>query len=300
MSTKIEWAADTINCLTGCSMVSHGCSHCYSQRLTATRLSHQPKYAGLTDDRKRFTGEVRFHHDELDKLLRMRNGRLFFVNSMSDTFHEAVKDEWLNRMFATFALTPQHRYMLLTKRSQRMLGYSECREEMANEGEGIWPLPNVALGVSCETQQYVNRIDDLCATPAALRYVSVEPMLGPINLWEMGYSTIGTPTEAKFPDVDQIIIGCESHGTRLGRLSVDGKASVDDWRGWATYLAEQCRAAGVRLFVKQIPSIGGDLLHSRTVLADPDHPELRNWPQALRCWKMLPWDDVVAETTVGE
>lgn len=294
MSTKIEWSESTISFLTGCRHVSEGCRACYAAQLTATRLAHTEKYAGLAhmkQGRGVFTGEVKFWPDQLDKLLRMRKGRLFFVNSMSDTFHEAVQDEWLDRMFATFAATPQHRYMLLTKRSQRMVGYSECREEMANEGSGIWPLPNVACGVSCETQDYISRIDDLCDTPAALRYVSVEPMLGPINLWEMGYSTIGTPTEAKFPDVDQIIIGCESHGPHLGRLSVDGKATPDTWLGWATDLADQCHASGVRLFVKQIPSPDGQLLHSRTVLDHPDHPELRHWPQALRSWQMLPWED---------
>jgi len=273
--SAIEWTSKTINFVTGCQRQDACCENCYAERLTATRLSQNPKYAGLTDDKGRFTGQVRYHHEVLDGLLRKKKAELYFVNSMSDTFHKDVKDEWLDRAFATFFLTPQHRYLLLTKRADRMREYmttdpwgvSEAREwsEMANyvydrqirpldgalflSGEAGPNLPNVALGVSCGLQESVHRIDDLCATPAAYRFVSVEPMLGPVHFepamqWECeecgkvtvapflppvrdsrvkvpgvypqcgrcGKYSRGMDNDAWSPAISQVIIGTESHG----------------------------------------------------------------------------------------
>lgn len=358
--TAIEWTDTTWNPIAGCSKVSPGCKHCFAIR-QATRMAGNPnpKIAGKyapTVAGGNWTGTITVDDAALLKPLRWRTPRTVFVNSMSDLFHEHVADETIDRVLAIMAMTPQHRYQMLTKRSDRMAQYIECvadrgpdeviydgmlmatgDDELACAAANIinglswprgvpdpnhpldgtairWPLPNVALGVSVETREYIGRIADLCATPAALRFVSCEPLLAPLQVeydlacWAQcqkcggsgslpvhGGGVIcdacdGITTVAAYPKVDQLIIGCESHGPKLGRLSVDGTATPKTWLGWAEREASNATAVGVRVFVKQIPGPDGQLLHSRTVLDNPDHPELRHWPQALRSWQMLPWE----------
>ncbi len=198
--TSIEWTDATWNPIVGCSVVSPGCTNCYAMRLAGTRLKHLPSRAGLTRDTKAgpvWTGETRFDEKALTQPLRWRSPRRIFVNSMSDLFHESVADEWIDKIFAVMALCPQHTFQLLTKRPARMRSYLRAnpgiriRSEMPRLVGPIqviemdWPLPNVWLGVTTEDQPRADeRIPILLDTPAAVRFVSIEPMLGAMNIGE--------------------------------------------------------------------------------------------------------------------
>jgi protein gp37 len=201
--TGIEWTDATWNPVTGCTKVSQGCKHCYAERGWA-RLQHLPAYQG-----REFT-DVATHFSRLNQPLRWRSPRRIFVNSMSDLFHEAVHTEFIDGVFAVMAMAPQHVFQVLTKRPDRMREYlsrrlvtdgiefemigmlfdKRCR---GKEPESlILPLPNVWLGVSVENQTTADeRIPLLLDTPAAVRWISAEPMLGPISLEWLGHDGDG-------------------------------------------------------------------------------------------------------------
>mgnify|MGYP001113377443 CR=1 FL=1 len=204
-NTKIEWADATLNYVNGCSVLSPGCTNCYAMKLAGTRLRNHPSRIGLTQDTKAgpvWTGEVRAHEPALLQALSWKRPRRIFWNAHGDLFHDAVPDEWIDRLFAVCALTPQHTHMILTKRSARMREYCVSRftteagsdalceaieeiDEFRHDAGGEWdaPLPNVWLGVSVEDQARADeRIPDLLATPAAVRFISAEPLLGPLIL----------------------------------------------------------------------------------------------------------------------
>jgi protein gp37 len=231
--TGIQWCDATWNPVVGCSIVSPGCTNCYAMGMAARieRMNvgrHAPHarrpedippsiYDGLTKQSKVsavWTGDVRLARDETLTLpLRWKRPRRIFVNSMGDLFHESVPDAWIDRVFAVMALSPQHTFLVLTKRSKRMREYMipaletrvggeafdlTCRSLATNPkskvGDGVkltgdiahlkvWPLPNVWLGVSAEDQTRADeRIPDLLATPAAVRFVSAEPLLSALDL----------------------------------------------------------------------------------------------------------------------
>lgn len=197
-NSKIEWTDATANYVNGCSVLSPGCTNCYAMRLAGTRMKHHPSRAGLTRATKAgpvWTGEVRANEKVLREVLGWKRPRAIFWNAHGDLFHENVPDEWIDRQFAVMALTPQHRHMVLTKRPARM------REYLTAPGRGDhvharmmfmfaladtqwqWPLPNVWLGVSVEDQARADeRIPELLACPAAMRFISAEPLLGPVDL----------------------------------------------------------------------------------------------------------------------
>jgi protein gp37 len=198
--TKIEWTDATWNPVTGCSVVSPGCTNCYAMKLAGTRLQHHPSRAGLTRDSKAgpaWTGEVRFNEGWLTQPLRWKRPRRIFVCAHGDLFHEDVPDAWIDRVFAVITLAPQHTFQVLTKRAARMRAYLTDLKAgaplMVPFGDGtltqhpfnseLKPPHNVWLGVSAEDQARADeRIPDLLATPAAVRFVSAEPLLGPIDL----------------------------------------------------------------------------------------------------------------------
>ncbi len=215
----IEWTDATWQPITGCSVVSPGCTNCYAMKLAGTRLKHHPSRKGLTRDSKAgpvWTGEVRLNEQWLDQPLRWKRPRKIFVCAHGDLFAENVPDAWIDRVFAVMALAPQHTFQVLTKRASRMERYvsapatqgriydlvlseevqvvliaDPALEAYAPPGPrvhlGTWPLPNVWLGVSAEDQTRADeRIPDLLATPAAVRFVSAEPLIGPINLERIG------------------------------------------------------------------------------------------------------------------
>ena len=190
--TQIEWTDATWNPVTGCTKVSQGCKHCYAERVFPRAYGKERKFT-----------DVQCHPERLDQPLRWKKPRRIFVNSMSDLFHESVPDEFIDRIFAVMALAPRHSFQILTKRPHRMLDYLKPTTQLRcmvlgrawemlgrlpkykHSGimERLFPLSNVHLGVSCEDQATADeRIPLLLKTPAAVRFISAEPLLGSLDL----------------------------------------------------------------------------------------------------------------------
>jgi protein gp37 len=194
----IEWTDATWNPVVGCRVLSPGCTNCYAMAMAARieRMNPASHYARLTQPSKAgpvWTGGVAMAPDNiLTQPLRWR-GRRIFVNSMGDLFHESVPDAWIDQVFAVMALAPQHTFQVLTKRAARMREYIsriDCAQRVADtfslqdvaRRNFAWPLPNVWLGVSVEDQTRAEqRVWHLLRTPAAIRFVSAEPLLGAID-----------------------------------------------------------------------------------------------------------------------
>jgi len=316
--TGIEWTDATWNPFAGCSIVSPGCTNCYAMTMAARieRMGTAPHYAGLTQPSKAgpvWSGKLALAGErQMTQPLRWTSPRKIFVNSMSDLFHEAAPDDWIDRVFAIMALCPQHTFQILTKRPERMRAYIKGKkfavpilgalplervhlEAAAHmEGDGgiwdilkeagnvyslycsvPWPLPNVWLGVSTERQQEAEeRIPILLDTPAAVRFISAEPLLGPLDLsalplagantgigqrkpvgdftlgewdaFEQGDLTLQPTTDAlrpltdEIPRIDWVIVGGES-GPKARPMHPD----------WVRSLRDQCTTAGVPFFFKQ-------------------------------------------------
>lgn len=218
MTTAIEWTDETWNPTTGCDRISPGCDNCYALTL-AKRLKGMgsAKYQNDGDERTSGPGfKLTMHDDTLTAPLRWRKPRKVFVNSMSDLFHQDVTDEFIAKVFAVMASTPQHTYQVLTKRPQRMaallgtskfwgdVGYQGGRMSLATgidrwviRRDGAAHLRNVWLGTSIETDRYAFRADHLRSTPAAVRFVSAEPLLGPLPSLDL-------------TGIDWLIVGGES------------------------------------------------------------------------------------------
>ncbi|HRE01603.1 MAG TPA: DUF5131 family protein, partial [Ilumatobacteraceae bacterium] len=174
MSTQIEWTDETWNPVVGCSELSPGCDHCYAVGVAHREM--QPAHVGLTIGRK-WTGEVRCLPDRLDTPLRWRKPRKVFVNSMSDLFHPSVPAEFIRSLFETMAACPQHTFQVLTKRPQRL---PQMFRNLDGRTEPLPTLPNVWIGTSIETDRYAFRANALRATSAVVRFLSLEPLLGPL------------------------------------------------------------------------------------------------------------------------
>lgn len=197
--SNIEWTDTTWNPTTGCTKVSPGCAHCYAETLTA-RYAGRPGWPAEFKPWVPGNDTVVLHPDRLEEPFKWRTPRRVFVNSMSDLFHEEIPDEFIDKVFAVMALTPQHTYQVLTKRPERMRAYLRSHDvglRWANAADpranGIGPgtavewtrngLPAVWLGVTVENQRWADeRIPILLDTPAAVRFVSAEPLLGPVDL----------------------------------------------------------------------------------------------------------------------
>jgi protein gp37 len=203
--SKIQWTEETWNPVVGCTPVSPGCLNCYAATL-APRLAAmgQPQYAGLTvrmtdtrgDTRAVFNGTVRCVDEALDKPLRRKKPTMYFVCSMGDLFHKAVPFEFIDRVFAVMALCPQHTFQVLTKRPERMAEYLNQPASLAfrrvcaaisdmgyRPTTGTWPLAHVWLGTSAEDQTRLDeRVPHLLRCPAAVRFLSCEPLLGALEL----------------------------------------------------------------------------------------------------------------------
>ncbi len=208
--TKIEWTDATWNPITGCSVVSPGCTNCYAMKLAGGRLRNHPTRKGLTNPSKAgpvWNGQVRLNETALDQPLRWKKPRMIFVCAHGDLFHENVQDDWIDQVFAVMALAPQHTFQVLTKRPERMREYlvnasaPHRQQEFAVVGRKLRMRlmqisdlrrritslpPNVWLGVSVEDQPRAEeRIPALFSTPAAVRFISAEPLLGPIDLHDL-------------------------------------------------------------------------------------------------------------------
>ena len=319
--THIEWTDATWNPITGCSIVSPGCTNCYAMRLAGTRLKYIPSRNGLTVDSKAgpvWNGEVRLNEQWLDQPLRWKRPRRIFVCAHGDLFAENVPDEWIDKVFAVMALAPQHTFQVLTKRAARMRQYinsNETRLRVLGDGVAdafdaagipwngnwgdrhsqaiasatIWPLPNVWLGVSAEDQTRADeRVPELLATPAAIRFVSAEPLLAPIQFDDFcnGHKFIDAlrgnwwhddpdgpnPISRGHEKIDWIIVGGES-----------GPGARPMHPDWARSIRDQCAGARTAFFFKQwgayLPggqmmadgrlwsSAGGNNLHASKTLA---------------------------------
>jgi len=269
--TKIEWANVVWNPTRGCSKVSEGCRNCFAMK-QAHRFSGPGKpYEGLTKLVKgkgpQWTGEVRCVPEMLEKPLRWRKPRRIFVNSMSDLFHPEVPFGFVDSVFAVMALCPQHSFQLLTKRPERMREYFSdpdrgpliCDEvEETKEwkkrtalpvGDLKLPLRNVWLGTSVEDQATADeRIPHLLQTPAAVRWLSLEPLLAPVDVtggpwWDWRYSyaywKVAFPNAG--PPIGWIVVGSES-GPRRRDCDLE----------WVRSIRDQCQKAGVPFFLKQL------------------------------------------------
>jgi len=218
MPTKIEWVTnpdgtkgETWNCVVGCTPTSEGCAFCYARRMTKRlQAMGQKKYAAGFD-------RVVCHEDMLNIPLRWKKPRRIFVNSMSDTFHEEVPLAFLREMFSTMNLANWHTFQVLTKRSERMLELS-WRLEMT---------PNIWMGVSVEGENYLYRIDGLRDTQAAIKFLSFEPLLGPID-------------NLNLDGIDWAIVGCES-----------GPGARPMQEDWVRSIRDQCVGQNVAFFYKQ-------------------------------------------------
>lgn len=311
--SKIQWTDETWNPTVGCTRVSPGCEHCYAERVAHRGM--QEAHRGLTTERGRWNGSVKLLPDRLEQPLHWRKPRRVFVDSMSDLFHEDVQDSFIDRVFAVMAMTPLHAYQILTKRPERMREYligcsadriinaavrqhdaslprsSRVSEAVWELGEE-WPLSNVQLGVSAEDQARLDeRVPHLLATPAAVRFLSLEPLLGPVD-----------PTR-----VDAAAFDAESSGIALDALR-GGRLSATPWHinwvivggesgpgarpcdvDWIRSIVRQCRAAGVPCFVKQLGSYAIlDPRYDRRLpgwtrkLRDPKGGDWNEWPEDLR------------------
>ena len=272
--TKIEWTDATLNVVNGCSVFSPGCANCYAMRAGGRNLPGHPS-TGLTMPSKSghvWTGEVRFNARALVLPLHWRRPRTIFWNAHGDLFHNDVPDAWIDRCFAVMALTPHHTHQVLTKRSARMQSYcanpwtpqriarvildeahawgvsgaaqlvplgDRAREE--DPSFVRWPLSNVWMGVSVEDQKRADeRIPDLLATPAAVRFLSCEPLLGPVNIMDAMWAGQGNPLDDLASTIEWVIVGGES-----------GPGSRPMHPDWARGLRDQCATADVPFLMKQ-------------------------------------------------
>lgn len=175
ISSNIEWTEATWNPISGCTVLSPGCTNCYAMRM-AKRLEAmgQEKYKGTTrvsGGRPKWTGKLKIDHSSLELPMRWKRGRRIFVNSMSDLFHDAVPLDFIQRVFDVMSRTPHHTYQVLTKRAER-LSELDCKLQWA---------PNIWMGVSVESEDYWWRVDHLRRVGAHVRFVSLEPLLGPLT-----------------------------------------------------------------------------------------------------------------------
>ena len=208
--TKIEWTEYTWNPVTGCTKISAGCTNCYAERM-AKRL----KAMGLERYRNGF--RVTLHLDLLDKPLDWSAPRVLFVNSMSDLFHEQVPLEFIEKIFSIMNRCPQHTFQVLTKRSERLLELSTHLRWSHN----IW------IGVTVENHDYAFRISNLAQVPARTKFISFEPLIGPIN-------------DIDLTEIDWVIVGGES-GPYSRRMKKE----------WVIDIRDRCTAAGIPYFFKQ-------------------------------------------------
>lgn len=234
MTTKIEWTDETWNPVTGCTPISPGCVNCYTKRM-ARRLAGRH---GYPEAPRHF--DVTFHPNRLDQPLRWKKPRRIFVCSMSDLFHEDVPEDFITKVFARMIALTEHTFQVLTKRPDRMLDY------IVRRVPGIGQWSNVWLGVTICNSDELWKAGVLSQTPAAVRYVSIEPMLEEIDLSDAlnGYPEQCGPDdwdwEQTAPALDQVICGAETGpGKRLMELD------------WARSLRDQCQEAGIPFFFKR-------------------------------------------------
>lgn len=310
--SNIEWTEQTWNPTTGCDRISPGCDNCYALTM-AKRLKGMGAAKYQTDGDPRTSGPgfgLAMHQDTLTDPLGWKKPRRVFVNSMSDLFHTKVTNEFIAQAFAIMALTPRHTYQLLTKRHARMRSLlsdpafqtqvlvwahrlkDEKHEPSWNPGNRTftnWPLPNVWLGVSVEDQKRADlRIPALLDTPAVVRFLSCEPLLGPVRLFETDHSQ-----HARDWDGDWICLDCSTDEKPVPWRTTEPALLGIDWTiiggesgpgarpldlSWVSDLVADSRAAGSAPFVKQLGSVWAR--NNGATDAKGGKPD--DWPARLR------------------
>ncbi|MCS1410273.1 MAG: hypothetical protein M2R45_03465 [Verrucomicrobia subdivision 3 bacterium] len=208
--SKIEWTQTTWNPVTGCTKISHGCKHCYAER-----MSHRLRSAGVKKYKNGF--KVSLHHDTLDEPSKWTKPQVVFVNSMSDLFHSSVPTDFILSVFEKMNAAPQHVFQVLTKRPDRVRKLNK----RLNWTQNIW------MGTSIESEKWVHRMDILKQIDAHIKFLSLEPLLGPLD-------------ELELSEIDWVIVGGES-GPGARRMAAD----------WVRSIRDNCIASGVPFFFKQ-------------------------------------------------
>jgi protein gp37 len=237
-NSSIEWTEATWNPVVGCTVLSPGCTNCYAMRMAARlEAMGQPKYTGVTwktGGRYKWNGRLNLDRASLEIPKRWKTGRMIFVNSMADLFHEDVPLDYIKEVFATMVATPQHTYQVLTKRAERAEKLSPHLP---------WPQ-HIWFGVSVESGRYTYRIDCLRKTKAAVKFLSLEPLLGPLD-------------DLDFQGIHWAIAGGES-GPKARPVEVE----------WVRSIRDQCIAAKVAFHFKQWGGVNkkrtGRVLDGRT------------------------------------
>lgn len=253
--TQIEWTDTTWNPVAGCSIMSAGCTNCYAMRM-AHRLEAmgQEKYRGLTrksGGRNIWNGVVREDRKSLDIPLRWKKPRKVFVNSMSDLFHDGVSDDFITDVWDVMKRTPRHSYQILTKRPDRM------RQLLSDSAQDV--LPNVWLGTSVEDERVISRVSDLCQVPAAIRFISFEPLIGSVGQLDL-------------TGIDWAIVGGES-GPKARPIEED----------WVDEIFDASRNSQTAFFFKQWGAWG------------PDHKQ-RSKKANGREYRGRTWDEMTLAT----
>lgn len=330
--SSIDWTDKVWNPVVGCAKVSAGCKNCYAETMAArcalmsAALGRESVYLPVVDTAKRrWNGRAEMVPARLADPLKWKKPRRVFVNSMSDLFHEDVTFEFVAACFGVMAATPQHTYQILTKRPERMLAFFEwacneadkrgygqpevCMDEAAERGAKVptttvdehgidaWPLPNVWLGVSTEDQATADeRIPLLLQAPAAVRFLSCEPLLGPIDLSPMTCHRCGSH-EASFTAIDDRTcsqpwcvecdlemgdpVWLESLGWIIaGGESGPGARPCD--LAWIRKIVGQCAEAEVACFVKQLGANPRGVGHRPLLLKGRKGADPNEWPEDLR------------------
>jgi protein gp37 len=289
--TKIEWTDKTWNPVVGCTKVSPGCDHCYAEKM-AHRLSKNPATPWYRDTIRggKWSGTGVFVDHILEQPIHWKKPCRVFVGSMTDLFHPKVPFEWLDKVFTVMALRPQITFQVLTKRPERMRKYltqfsvehyhqlfertafemygEKAAIQVANSMNNVladgynigWPFRNVWLGVTAENQLWANRrIPILLDTPAAVRFVSVEPMLGPVEIRALNVH------QSVVPSAQDGLLGGErlmrngewessGYGPGLDWVVCGGETGPKArpmWEHWARALREECEASGTPFFFKK-------------------------------------------------
>lgn len=220
-NSAIEWTESTWNPVAGCNVISPGCTNCYAMRMAARlQFMGQVKYKGTTrksGGRPKWTGKINLDYKSLEIPKKWKKGRLIFVNSMADLFHDDISSDFISKVFSVMNSTPQHTFQVLTKRAERL-------EELA---KGLNWTPNIWMGVSVESAEYKWRINHLLRSGAAIKFLSLEPLLAPLS-------------NLKLKGIDWAIVGGES-GPGARPMQAD----------WVRSIRNQCIRNDVAFHFKQ-------------------------------------------------
>lgn len=280
MNNKGKYWDKPWNPVIGCTKCSPGCLNCWAENLHAMRFrARNWAKANLPEQYAKPFDEIQLLEHRLDMPLHWRKPRTTFVCNMSDLFHEEVPFEFVDKIYETMLHCPQHKFLVLTKRPERMLEYYRTKTHVVQEADTIH------LGTTiCNQAEADAKIPVLLQIPAAKRWLSIEPMLGPVDLTGIGWER--SPTNKAYLNVltgkaavpftlvdcgkvDWVVLGCESGPNRR-------PCKIE----WMIDIVKQCQAAGVSIFVKQIPSgVAPMTTNKETVLKNMEHPA---WPEKLR------------------